>query len=92
MYYQESMIDYALLVLCVHMHSSAHVHVHVMCACACVCVCVHVHVCMCVCVCVCVCVGSWLATKVFICNLLAMGRGWVMASDEQRSTTNMSVA
>ena len=90
MYYQESMIDYALLVLCVHMYSSAHVHVHVMCACARVCVCVCV--CTCVCVCVCVCVGSWLATKVFICNLLAMGRGWVMASDEQRSTTNMSVA
>ena len=38
-------------------------------------------------------VGSCLATKVFIGNLTAMGRGWqwvIMkyANDEQRSTTN----
>ena len=37
------------------------------CACACVCV-----------VCVCVFVGSCLATKVFIGNLPAVGRGWVI--------------
>ena len=56
--------------------------------CVCVCVCVCVHVCMCVFV------GSCLATKVFIGNLPATGRGWVIikqASDEQRSTTNKSV-
>ena len=29
-------------------------------------------------VCVCVCVGSYLATKVFIGFLPAMGRGWVI--------------
>ena len=39
--------------------------------CVCVCACARVYVC----VCVCVCVGSWLATKVFIGNLLPMGRG-----------------
>ena len=32
----------------------------------------------CVCVCVCVFVGSFLATKVFIGNLLATRRGWVI--------------
>ena len=38
-----------------------------------------VHVCGCICVCtVCTFVGSCLATKVFIGNLLAMGRGWVI--------------
>ena len=39
-------------------------------------------------------VGSCLATKVFIGNLLAMGRGWVIikyANDEQRSITNKIV-
>ena len=37
-------------------------------------------VCVCtrVCMCMCVFVGSCLATKVFIGNLLAMGRGWVI--------------
>ena len=30
------------------------------------------------CVCACVCVGSCLATKDFIGNLPAMGRGWVI--------------
>ena len=46
---------------------------------------------MCVCVCV---VGSYLATKVFIGNLPAMGKGWViikLANDEWRSTTNMTL-
>ena len=44
--------------------------------------------------CMCVFVGSCLATKVFIANLLATGRGWViikLANDERRSTTNKSV-
>ena len=39
-------------------------------------------------------VGSCLATKVFIGNLPALGRGWVIikqANDEQRSTTNKIV-
>ena len=39
-------------------------------------------------------VGSCLATKVFIGNLPAMGRGWIIikyANDEQRSTTNTIV-
>ena len=38
------------------------------------------HVCACVCVleCVCVFVSSCLATKVFIGNLQASGRGWVI--------------
>ena len=43
---------------------------------------------------VCTFVGSCLATEVFIGNLLAMGRGWViikLANDEQRSTTNKIV-
>ena len=49
-----------------------------MCVCVCVCVyvCARVHVC--VCVCMCVFVGSCLAIKVFIGNLPAMGRGWVI--------------
>ena len=62
--------------------------------CVCVCVCVHAHARVCVCVCVCVLVGSCLATKVFIGNLLATKRGWVVikyVSDEWRSTTNKSV-
>ena len=33
---------------------------------------------VCVCVCVCMFVGSCLATKVFIGNLPATGRGWVI--------------
>ena len=41
-----------------------------------VCVCVWCG--MCVCTCMCVFVGSCLATKVFIGNLPAMGRGWVI--------------
>ena len=48
---------------------------------------VHVHV-------ICMFGGSCLATKVFIGNLPAMGRGWViikLANDEQRSTTNKIV-
>ena len=51
-------------------------------------------VCVCVCVHVCVFVGSYLATKVFIDNLPAAGRGWIIikfASDERRSTTNKPV-
>ena len=39
-------------------------------------------------------VGSYLATKVFIGNLPAMGRRWViikLTNDEQRSTTNKPV-
>ena len=39
-------------------------------------------------------VGSYLATKVFIGNLLATGRGWViikLPNDERRSTTNKPV-
>ena len=39
-------------------------------------------------------VDSCLATKVFIGNLLAMGRGWVIIkydNDEQKSTTNKIV-
>ena len=39
-------------------------------------------------------VGSYLATKVFIGNLPATGRGWVimkLANEERRSTTNKSV-
>ena len=54
------------------------------------CVC-NVCVCnVCVCVCVFVFVGSYLATKVFVGNLPATGRGWVikkLANDERRSTT-----
>ena len=45
--------------------------------------------------CVCVFVGSYLATKVFIGNLPATGRGWViikLANDEGRSTTNKPVS
>ena len=43
---------------------------------------------------VCVFVGSYLATKVFIGNLPATGRGWViikLVNDERRSTTNKAV-
>ena len=50
--------------------------------------------CVCVCVCVCVFVGSCLATKVFIGNFPATGRGWVikkLANDKRRSTTNKPV-
>ena len=39
-------------------------------------------------------VGSYLATKVFMGNLQATGRGWVIikvANVEQRSTTNKPV-
>ena len=39
-------------------------------------------------------ISSYLATKVFIGNLSALGRGWViikLANDEQRSTTNKPV-
>ena len=46
--------------------------------CVCVYLCVCACMCMCVCTCVCVFVGSCLATKVFIGNLPAMGRGWVI--------------
>ena len=48
--------------------------------CTCDTVCRSVCMCMCefMCVCVCVFVGSCLATKVFIGNLPAMGRGWVI--------------
>ena len=41
-------------------------------------VCMCMFVCVCVCVCVSVLVGSCLATEVFIGNLLAMGRSWVV--------------
>ena len=44
----------------------------------CVCVCVCVRICVCARVCMCVFVGSYLATKVFIANLPATGRGWVI--------------
>ena len=45
------------------------------CTCVCVCVCAcMMHACMCACVFV----GSYLATKDFIGNLLAMGRGWAI--------------
>ena len=33
---------------------------------------------LCLCACVCIFIGSCPATKVFIDNLLAMGRGWVI--------------
>ena len=49
---------------------------------------------VCVCMHVCVFVGSCLATKLFIGNLPATGRGWViikLVNDERRSTTNKSV-
>ena len=56
-------------------------------------VCLHVHACVCACKCVhvcmynmCVCVGICLATKIFMSNLLATGRGWVIikhASDNR---------
>ena len=63
--------------------------------CACVCVCIRDFVSVCtyyvrvrmhVHVCACVFVGSYLATKLFIGNLLAMGRKWViikLANDER---------
>ena len=35
-------------------------------------------VCVCMCVCVCVFIDSCLATNVFIGNLLATGKGWVI--------------
>ena len=41
--------------------------------CVCVCACM-----MYVCMCACIFVGSYLATKVFIGNLPAMGRGWAI--------------
>ena len=44
--------------------------------------------------CVCVGVGSYLTTKVFIGNLPATERGWViieLVNDERRSTTNKPV-
>ena len=47
------------------------------------------------CVHACTFVGSYLAIKVFIGNLPATGRGWViikLANDERRSTTNKPVA
>ena len=50
--------------------------------CTCVCVCVHV--------CVCVFVGSCLATKIFIGNLPAMGRGWVIVNYQQISYMTLS--
>ena len=60
----------------------------------CVHVCVWVCECTCVYMCVCLFVGSYLATEVFIGDLPATGRGWVikkLSNDEQRSTTNKLV-
>ena len=67
--------DIEHICICAHMSVCRYVYVfvdqHVL-ICVCTCVCARVHVCMCVFV------GSCLATKVFIGNLPAMGRGWVI--------------